>query len=778
MLFGYMARYAHSMQKNSVLRLSSRKYFPSFDVKLTPRAAVVFVAECLAIFLFASAGRFGFAFALGLFCGLVYARQNVLALAPAFMVACCVFSQQWWTLLYSATPVLVLVVLYAIYFRLKRNVPIFAVALAALLSMTPYIVCNCIFYADYLTVAVNAVLAIICTFCASIVCYALLVRRAVSKLTFEERICAGAVLVVASYALSKANIYGLSFYGIVFGFAVLFCADCLKASTTLFVSLLFGAGSAIAGGTLSPLAAAAVCGAAAVALAPFTKWSCAMAILCLEAIFWLLNSYTGSGWQALAMTAIGVLCYLCVPKSAGERIRRLARRDGRSAYTGIVNRHNSELAGKLGSVSDVFFEMSKNMENFSNSADEYSPIRLAKEVAKNYCGKCADREACFCALGDDTSSVIEPMAAAAINRGKVTILDMPPFITGRCGKMHSLAAVINSSAEAYAKRKEQADGVEVSKKLMSEQFAGVALVLDSLATECGRRVSFASDSTEMLVSELLKHNIVASEAVISGTGSDTSVAVTVRPCDAEKAVLARIASSCLRTKLELAKLSERGENIIVHLESAPIYEVAYGIADKVRGENGVSGDSKSVLCPSRRRRLFAICDGMGSGERAAQASRDAVNMIENFYRAGIDNGIILSLVNKLLRLSMDDCFSSLDIAVVDTVSGGLDVIKLGAAGSFIVRKDNIEMLSSVAPPAGILDSIVPVTSRYQLYDGDMIVMMSDGVFDALDPKGVTDIIDALDTSNPQTLADALLTGALERGAEDDCTVMVLRVFCM
>ena len=154
-----------------------------------------------------------------------------------------------------------------------------------------------------------------------------------------------------------------------------------------------------------------------------------------------------------------------------------------------------------------------------------------------------------------------------------------------------------------------------------------------------------------------------------------------------------------------------------------------------------------------------------------------MSMIESFYRAGLANDIVLSLVNRLLKISLDDNFSSLDISVIDTKSGGLDVIKLGSASSFIIRRDSVEAVACSAPPAGIVDSPIPTTLRFQLYDGDMVAMMSDGVYDVLDAKGVVDVVDCAHTTNPQTLANELLKKAVELGAEDDCTVLVMRLFC-
>ena len=761
--------------KTRTLR-AERKFFPTFDFRLSPRSAIKFVVQCLCMFLFASVGDFGFALALALLAGLTYARQNIIAVAPAYIIACCVFTLDWWMLLYTVSPIILLVILYAVLFHFKRSVPLWAVALTAAGGMLPYVVCNCVFSGDYFTVCVCVVVAVVLTFCCGITAYAVFVRGELSRATVDELICSGVLAVVAGYAFGGVRVAEFSFFFTVTAFVIMFSSTCFKAQTTLFVSILLGVGAAMYAGDIALLAVSTVVGAAAVALSPFTRWSSALAILAVTAIMWLFGVYGNAGWQTLIMTAVGVIGFLCIPKSVLAKVQGMGRGDNRRAYTGIVNRMGRELATRLYSTSDVFYEMSKNMQNSLSGEDSFTADKLAHEVAKNYCGKCPDRESCFAALGDDTYSVILPMAEAAVNRGKVTILDLPPFVTSRCSKTNSLVAVINSTSEAYRRKKEQSDGGIIGKQLMSEQFAGIALVLDSLAAESSAPISFAGEEVEYIKFELLKHNVVASEIVVSGSNSNVSVTMLVRACDAKKAVLPRIVSRCLKTKMEVAGADDRGSLKLVYLECAPVFEVAYGIAEMKRDSEGISGDSRSILCPSRYRRLFAICDGMGSGEKAAKVSRDAVSMIESFYRAGFDNSIILSLVNKLLKLSVEECFSTLDISVIDTRTGGLDVIKLGSASSFIVRREGVEMLSCTLPPAGILDSIQPLTSRYQLFDGDMILMFSDGVFDALESRGVVETIEALDTVNPQTLADELLLRAKQNGAEDDCTVLVMRIF--
>ena len=761
--------------RSFVLR-AERKFFPSFNLKFSPKAALPFAAECLLLFLFASVDKFGFALALGLFCGLVYARQNIFLIAPSYILACFVFVLDWKMLLFALAPVLVLVAVYAVFYKLKRNVPVWAVALGALVGMIPYAVCGVVFDGDYLTIGLSLTLAAAGVFCNSIVAYATLIRRFSGSATIDELMCLGLLAVACGYALCNVGVYGFFLLPFVVALGVVVLSACFKSGVAMFFALLLGVGAAIRSGSFGFVGWAAILGGVAVAFSPFTRLPSSFAVVCAEAFFWLFGAYRYAGWESLVMASAGVIAALCVPRTYIKKVESTFSHDSRRTYSSIVNRRGKEMANRLYHASDVFFDMSKTLEKIATDKNEYTPKRLAHEIAKNYCGKCEDCAGCFSALGEDTACMLEPMTTAALARGKTSILDMPTFITSHCTKVRSLASVINSSAEAYKKREEEQDGIASEKMILSEQFAGVALVFDSLAAELGAPVSFATEETQTIKSELLRHNVVASDVVVTGNDDDISVALIVRAQDAEKQVIAKTVSKLLGTRLEVAKIGDRGSEKSLYLESAPAYEVAYGIAERIRSGEDVSGDSRTVQNVSRTSRLFAICDGMGSGEKAREASLDAVNLVESFYRAGLPNEIVLSLVNRLLKISLDDNFSSLDISVIDVKSGGLDVIKLGSASSFILRGDSVEQIACSSPPAGIVDVPSPTTLRFQLYDGNMVILMSDGVFDALDAQGVVDVIDATATKNPQTLANALLKRAVECGAEDDCTVLVMKLF--
>ncbi len=738
---------------------------------ISPETAVRYVVEFLFMLLFFSAGDFGFALALGFLSGLVYARQNLAVVAPLFIVAGCVFIDSWWVLLYLASPCLVFFVLYFVYWKIRRNVAISAIVLSAFLGMIPKCVCTAVFGGEIQTICAVAVTCVVSAICCTIAGYAILIRGFKCRFTLDEKICLCLFAVATAYAARGVTVYGFSLVYLLFPFVALSFSSAGRTSGALISGILFGVGASLSTGSVLPIAEFVALSFSACALGVFGRYVSALAICVIELFFWLLEA---GCWQGAVLLAAGGLAFSILPSSIRSRFVPNVE-DRASVLCSVVNRDRGALAEKLSSVGEVFADMAASLEVKDNAVNPYTPQRLASEVARNYCGKCPEHPKCFSALGGDTSSVIEPLAEATLGRGKATILDVPTFITSSCIKAHNLIGVVNNAGDSYRAKIACVGDVVNTKKIMSEQFAGMALVLDSLSTECGKNLSFGGEYEERIGAELLKHNVVASQIIVAGEGEDAKVALTVRDCDADKAVLPRIVSRCLKTRFAIDGVERKGEEKTVHLVAAPIFEVAYGFAEKCRDGEEVSGDVKAVLSPSLTKRIFALCDGMGSGEKARATANGAVSMIENFYRAGFDDNIILSLVNKLLSLGDDESFSALDIAIIDTSDGGVDIIKMGATSGFIIRKSSVEVVKSSNPPVGIVDKITPATARYQLYDGDMLVCATDGVSDVLGESGVIDVVERLDTANPQSLADGILADALKKGATDDCTVMAMRL---
>ena len=192
------------------------------------------------------------------------------------------------------------------------------------------------------------------------------------------------------------------------------------------------------------------------------------------------------------------------------------------------------------------------------------------------------------------------------------------------------------------------------------------------------------------------------------------------------------------------------------------------------------GDCHSIIRLNKNKFLLALCDGMGSGKNAHQLSAITLGLIENFYKVGFENDIIMESVNKLLAVNNQENYSTLDICLIDLEKEIADFIKVGAPFGLIKRESNIEKVEGGALPIGALDTISPATYKTTISVKDIIIMATDGVVDAFETEqNIIEFVGKLVSNNPQTIADSILNQALllnNMSAKDDMTVLVARTY--
>jgi stage II sporulation protein E len=171
---------------------------------------------------------------------------------------------------------------------------------------------------------------------------------------------------------------------------------------------------------------------------------------------------------------------------------------------------------------------------------------------------------------------------------------------------------------------------------------------------------------------------------------------------------------------------------------------------------------------------------MGSGEYARRISESTISLLESFYRAKMPPETVLSTINKLLTFSKEETFACVDVAVVDLDDGRADIVKIGSPVGFILSGNTVKVLEGGSLPLGILDSLHPDASSYNLQENDTLLFLSDGITGAF--GSTTDLYDVLKNipiHNPQQLADLLLQQALQAyggTAKDDMTAVAVRLF--
>lgn len=227
-----------------------------------------------------------------------------------------------------------------------------------------------------------------------------------------------------------------------------------------------------------------------------------------------------------------------------------------------------------------------------------------------------------------------------------------------------------------------------------------------------------------------------------------------------------------------------GEYATFNFTEDPNFMMMYGMAGKTKEGEKISGDTFSYMELEEGQVLMGIVDGMGSGREASQDSEVVVELIEDLLKAGFQEESAINLINSiLLSKGNNQSSTAVDIAVTDLYSGKCNFIKLGAAATFIKRNQWIEVMKSTTLPVGILREVDYESTSKKLYDGDYIIMVSDGILEVFPGENkeneFTNFLMDVRLKNPKELADYILNYACklsEDNVRDDMTVLVAGIW--
>lgn len=576
-----------------------------------------------------------------------------------------------------------------------------------------------------------------------------------------------------------AGSYGVRFFGIspyYLLLAFLLPVTCVLSFGGGAIPLAFALGASALSHEIAPVLAAAFASVLCEAVKG-KRQIAAFALLVTEGLLYLLGGHRFSVLNFLLMFS-GSLVAAFLPESFFRNCGvRLGRSESSATYA-VINKARWEIGGKLGCLSDALRKMSDSLFELNGGENEEdAAIRLSKEFSKKLCVGCRGYRDCAAQGGGDPSPLFAPAILRALKNGKATICDLPPYLNANCGKAKAVLDGLGEAARIYTEEKAGIDLLQSERERMAEEATGIAGMLDVLRGEMKRSLSFDGAREKAILSELRKEGITAYDAMVTEGSDELGVTVTLEGESAENPRIVEAISRVAGVALIPEGVIALGAGAIsASFRSAPLFDAIVGQAVRVKDGSDACGDTKSVTRLNGDRIMIALSDGMGSGERANKASSAAISLVENFYRTGVDEKTVLPLINDLLTMRGDGSFETLDMCVVDLRTAEADFIKLSAPESIIKRKEGSEIVEGGALPLGILREIRPSISRRRLASGDVVVLATDGVTDAIGAEGVMRVVESGRTNNPQTIADNVVRDASYVSGADDQTVVALRLF--
>lgn len=706
-------------------------------------------------------------FCVGFLFALLYCREKIYLTLPTFVGGILTVSFSLAAGINAAVGAFVYLLPAIIHLVKNRRYRIWEVALYALLSSVPSF-----FFADtelfpMLICALGVGIAEVFLYMSIIALYPILVRGLRYGLFGNEKFALGVIVASVCVGLSTFSPLGIDVYIFAVTFATVFINNVDEGG--LVFAICAGVGAAVGRG-LDIMAYTAIIGLLSYASHKQIR---------------LLNSLVTVAGAALATIFFNgkVDLYFLIPLCCGGLLPLLLSKKffkkilknrniyrERFALRTVVNRDREELAARIKSLSLAFAEMRNILIKERPKAAD--PESVVKSVCESTCLNCARLNKCLSEMGD-LALPVRRLVHTAIDAGKVSILDADVNLGKNCDRLSALLASVNENVKLYKRRQEQLSGIEQGKEMVISDLNGVSVLLDGLAASINVDLSFDPGPERLIMEKLGKANVIAGDVCIFTDGTKEEVNLIVRDCDADKSSIREIVSKIVGVDMkEYYRNNDVNGNVSLRFCPSPNYKVLYGEA--VRSDKAFCGDVRKAVKVGRTKLMFILSDGMGTGEDARNTSVQTTRLIETFYMAGYDHKTVFSTVSRLLSLREKEDFSALDVAIIDTQNGELDFIKQGGRESYVFTDDGCEAYLSDSLPLGILESEPTVAHVVLPVDG-VVVMLSDGVADALNKSQIMQIVSNIGSSNPQSVADAILADAVRLGSKDDMTVLVLRL---
>lgn len=244
------------------------------------------------------------------------------------------------------------------------------------------------------------------------------------------------------------------------------------------------------------------------------------------------------------------------------------------------------------------------------------------------------------------------------------------------------------------------------------------------------------------------------------------------------------ALGCRMVPARDCRLTVKREFDTFHYVTDTEYQMFCGISRMMKTGELVSGDNFAFWQGDCGQVVMSLADGMGTGIEACRESEKVIELLEQFLDAGFSQETAVRMINASMVLQDHmKIFSTIDLCMVDLYRGTCSMMKAGACPTFLLRGEEMEVISSQDLPAGMMQPCQYETVKRTLQPKDQIIMMTDGVMDALPQENrqerMKELILKTRSNHAREFARNLLEQVLMQQkfqARDDMTVLVGQIW--
>ncbi len=428
----------------------------------------------------------------------------------------------------------------------------------------------------------------------------------------------------------------------------------------------------------------------------------------------------------------------------------------------------------------AFTSLSKTFYDLSNAQKrpEFSVVRdRCKGCFEKHCKSCTRNVICWDTQYEDTAEALTNLASS-IYSGEVATKDrFPEYLTKRCTHIDEILSDINKSYARVLEDTMKSDKAEI----FAIDYAAMSALLEDAIKENAKEYEVDEKLTAKLKSSARYLNFTSSSMAVYGKRRKQIIAGGVDLARVKLGVdeIRRSFERVAGVPLTSPDFSVEKGYITMTMQSARVFSVQSAKTTSQKEKELINGDSISFFENSEDYFYTLLGDGMGSGREAALTSRLATVYLDRMLRSGNKKEQSIKMLNSFLRQKNHESFTTVDLLEIDLLSGKASFLKSGAAPSYVLRGTSIFKISSNTMPVGITKELYSEEVSFSLEEGDMIVMISDGISESFeDGLWLADMLTHSIKPNTELddICEMILDEAkLRNGERDDMTVGIVKI---
>ena len=592
-----------------------------------------------------------------------------------------------------------------------------------------------------------------------------------------EQSCVVIAGCVALMAFSSITIGALSTGRVLAVVMILLSARIAREAGGAIAGVAAGVSVALAGGDHTYVVAAyAFGGLSAGLLSQFGKLAGVSAFIVVNTGTALLTlEFSGANIAIYEAFAASVI-FIAIPQGLFLRFapRGFNSPVGESQIQGALRERLENYSSALEEIGSTTREVSKRLGKLEGPGPEV----IVERVAARVCSECGMKTSCWQLRHTQTVEAMTDSIAMLRSQGALSRENIPRLLLQSCCRLEELLSELSVQFNAYTAREGVSRKVGKVRSVLTDQFDGMAMMMSEVAAELSATSPFEAEKSERVSQYFVGAGLTPQRLSCMTDGSGRLVIELVIPgyqvSRVSRTKMTLDLCALLEADFDLPEFTPREKSVTLLFCEKATFSVELGAYQLASGKNRLCGDAYDFIRNKGGRAHFILSDGMGSGGAAAVDSAMACGLLMKLIGVGVSYDAALKMVNSaLLVKSGDESLATIDVCSIDLFTGRANFYKAGAAPTFIVKAGKAGCLESTSLPAGILHGVSFEKSSVTLHEGDIIVMVSDGVTNT-GAEWVKSELGGLRAADMQRLCEKLATTAKMRrydGHDDDITVL-------